>query len=96
MNSLQAVDPKKEFIEKYGITLEMPATYTFTALIYRPDPRYIVTVNRQVFPENVQFYDYDKLGDKDEDPLDNDYRKEEMKYCKGLSLKAYELKDGKY
>lgn len=61
MNVLQKItegDYKKQFIDKYGVTLEMPANYIYDAFFYKPDDKYIITANCMIFPKNMTYLDF--------------------------------------
>ena len=73
----------------------MPATYIFNALIYKPDLRYIISACSQVFPQDVEFYDYDKVQTND-DPLARDFIEEQNKLDKLLIFKVYSKDGEKY
>lgn len=60
-NNISHEQSKKDFINKYGIELQMPASYIFAAYIYKPDPNYIISACCQIFPTDVDVYDYNKL-----------------------------------
>eukprot|EP00347_Sterkiella_histriomuscorum_P004690 403359477 len=94
-NNFNADVAKKEYIQKYGIELQMPATYIFAAFIYKPDTNFIISACCQILPKDVEFYDYNKLL-SNEDPLDYEYIEQQKFLNEKLMLKVYSKEAGKF
>ncbi len=73
----------------------MPANYIYESFFYKPDQKYIITTSCQIFPSDVKFYDYDKIG-TNEDPLDHEFTENELKLSNCLSFKVYAFEDNRY
>ena len=86
---------KKEFIQKYGVEMQMTAAYTFTALFYRQDRDYLITINRLISPKDVAYYNYDNIT-KDNNIEDANIKKKKLEQNKSLVIKIYKLIDNKY
>ena len=82
---------KQDFINKYGIKVEMPATYTYSALFHRQNENFLFTITNSVFPSNVNFTNYINLssldgeGEREPDP----FIKDQMMNNRCLLLKVY-------
>ncbi|CDW78432.1 wd-40 repeat protein [Stylonychia lemnae] len=95
IDKLAEGSPKQQFIDEYGIQLEMPAKYIFKAFFYKPDMHYLITAYIQVYPQDIQFLNYSMI-DQNEDPRDNDYLAQQKDQNDCLCFKVYGFENDRY
>eukprot|EP00347_Sterkiella_histriomuscorum_P005811 403355181 len=98
MTALEALSEgslKEDFINDYGIQMEMPANYIYESFFYRPDHKFVINAYCQILPQNIQFLDFNKI-DQNEDPKVNNFLEQQKEFSNQLCFKVYEQESDKY
>lgn len=66
----------------------MTAAYTYTAMFYRQNQDYLLTINTLVTPSDVSYYNYDNISPT-HNMEDENIKEEKQKINKCLIFKAY-------